>query len=134
MKKLLLLPVFCLLISHYNANAQIVVFSQNKCYLDKVGDLIKSVEEFGEFANAQVDNGNLSNWGVLTHNWGDEWNYNVYYSAESLQKFQTAFGEIIKNYSEKYPDGMKKFQESCFEHKDSIYSSAYAYDGSNADE
>ncbi len=128
MKKTYLMLVFLTLFLAYSVNAQIVVFSQNKCYSDKVEEVLKSSkEEFGPFLNAQVDAGNLVNWGILTHHWGDEWNFNIYYSAENMEKFQSAFDEAIKGYVEKYPEGVKKFQSACFEHKDNIYNMSYAY-------
>lgn len=126
MKKSALVLTCLFFILGYTVKAQIVVFSQNKC--NNVEDVLKLIkEEFGPFLNAQVDAGNLMNWGILTHSWGDEWNFNIYYSAENFTKFQAAFSEAVKNSREKYPDSFKKFQEACFEHKDNIYNSAYVY-------
>jgi hypothetical protein len=117
-----------LVLAGFTVNGQVLVYSQNKCYPDKVGDTLESIKsEFGQELNAQVDAGKLINWGILTHGWGDEWNLNIYYWAESIPAFQTAFNEAVKNASEKYPESMKKFQEACFEHKDSMYNVAYAY-------
>jgi len=128
MKKFTTSLLLAFLFLGFSAQAQVVVFSQNKCYSDKMDVVMKtSTEDFGQFLNAQVDAGNLTNWGILTHSWGDEWNFNVYYSAENFTKFQTAFNEAVKNYVEKYPDGFKEFQAACFEHKDSIYNSAFSY-------
>ena len=128
MKKFLFTFLLLCIICGINAKAQITVFSQNKCHFDKLSVILKMwKEELAPLLNAQVDAGKLSGWGILTHRWGDEWNFNVYYNAKNISEFESAFNEVIKKWEEKFPEGMKRVSEACFEHKDSYYNSAYQY-------
>ena len=106
----------------------VMVFSQNKCYLDKVETLKSDAKEkFKPILDNLVNEKKLISWQIYEHGWGDEWNYNVLYVAESQEKFLEAFREFAKRASERYPETFKIFQEACFEHKDSIYSLVTEY-------
>ena len=113
--------------SHLFAQNNVVVFSQNKCYFQHQDEM---QEEFkaksAPILNALVKEGKLVNWGVLTHAWGDEWNWNVYYVAEDFSKFHEAFGEYFSKLQED-PDLQEKFGKWCFEHKDSMYTQIIGY-------
>ena len=80
MKKFSFIFLLLCIICGINAKAQITVFSQNKCNFDKLPVILKMwKEELAPMLNEQVDAGKLASWGILTHSWGDEWNFNVYY-------------------------------------------------------
>jgi hypothetical protein len=74
-----------------------------------------------------VEQGKLINWGVLTHAWGDEYNWNTFYVAESHSKFLEAWDEFIKKVIENDPDAMDIIDDWCWEHKDSIYTQVMGY-------
>ena len=115
----LLAMLFC---STIMAQSVTVVLSQNKCKSNKISELKKMMEENGApILNDLVDQGKLLNWGVLTHAWGDEHNWNVFYVAESHSKFLEAWDEFIRRVMENDPDANEKIGEICWEHKDSIY-------------
>ena len=115
----LLAMLFC---STIMAQSVTVVLSQNKCKSNKISELKKMMEENGApILNDLVDQGKLLNWGVLTHAWGDEHNWNVFYVAESHSKFLEAWDEFISRVMENDPDANEKIGEICWEHKDSIY-------------
>ena len=100
----------------------VVVFSQNKCHYDRLGDLTKMMEDEGaEVLNGLVAEGKLLSWGVLQHMWGDEWNYNLYYVSPDVPTFLEAFDLYISRWREKNPEAIQSFWEMCFEHKDAIY-------------
>ena len=128
MKKLiiLLLSTYCSL-SLFAQNVT-VVFSQNKCYFQFEEENTKLwKEQLAPILNDLVKQEKLIDWGVLTHAWGDEWNWNVYYVAENQNKFNDAFGEFFERVLENNPDVMKEFGKFCFEHKDSIYTEIMGY-------
>jgi hypothetical protein len=99
-----------------------VVLSQNKCHSNKISELRKMMEENGaDILDDLVEQGKLINWGVLTHAWGDVYNWNVFYVAESHVKFLEAWNEFISKVMEVDPEAADKIGEICWEHKDSIY-------------
>ena len=111
-----------LLSSTIMAQSVTVVLSQNKCKMNKLGELTTMIEENGsDILNELVEQGKLINWGVLTHAWGDEYNWNVFYVAESHEKFLEAWNEFIAKANENDPEFADKLWEICWEHKDSIY-------------
>jgi hypothetical protein len=123
MKKFIPILVLTLFSSAVVAQSVTVVLSQNKCQSNKISELIKMMEENGApILNDLVAQGKLLNWGVLTHAWGDEHNWNVFYVAESHTKFLEAWNEFITRVVENDPEAADKIGEICWEHKDSIYS------------
>jgi hypothetical protein len=100
----------------------VVVVSYNKCGLDKVGRLDSlSALAFYPVLDEVVREGRLLSWGVLTHDWGDEWNFVVYYTATNVNAFHSAWGEIVRRVRERRPNFMADFAPYCTEHKDNIY-------------
>lgn len=69
-----------------------------------------------------VDEGLLYGWGVLTHAWGDEYNYNIYYIAKDHASFVKAFDEFVKRMGERHPDSWRKVVQHLKAHKDNMYS------------
>lgn len=132
-----LMIVLVILFSVGAANAQFVVVSQNKCNMNNISDLNKLIKESGGvILNDLVKEGKLMNWGVMNHNWGDEWNWVIYYVAEDRGKFFGVWDEFVKRFKEKDPEAFDKFGQWCTEHKDSMYTQVDGYDNSqeNADE
>jgi hypothetical protein len=132
MRILLFFSVLSMLCCTFSVQAQnlpvTIVFSQNKCHFNNIDDLNKMTEEkIGPVLNELVKEGQLLNWGVLTHSWGDEWNWNMFYVAENQSKFQEAWGAMVERVMEKEPNLFEQFGEWCFEHKDSIYSQIAGY-------
>ncbi len=133
MKKLTFLMIslfFCVQLSAQNT----VVLSQNKCSLSKISDLNDTWKEHAApILNELVAQEKLINWGVLTHSWGDEWSWNVYYVAESNVKFLEAWGEFAKKAFQN--DAlMGVFNDACLEHKDSMYNLAMDANSTSSEE
>ena len=106
-----------------------VVYSQNKCHSEYLDDMAKATEEkWGQVLNEVVAEGKWISWGVLEHAWGDEWNWNPYYVAESREAFFEGWSLMIKKMQEKHPDYLKETRKYCFEHKDSMYSQRFGSD------
>lgn len=99
-----------------------VVFSQNKCHYGKIDKLYKMVHnKLGAIHNEVVETGLWLEWGILSHDWGDEWNWNSYYVARDKNTFNEGWDLFVKLVNEKYPDIWDTWAEYCWEHKDNIY-------------
>ena len=134
MKKFLSILTFTILSSSLMAQNVTVVLSQNKCKMSKLPELQQMLEDNGKaILNDLVAQGKLINWGVLTHAWGDEYNWNVFYVAESHEKFIAAWNEFIEKVAENDPEFSEKLWEICWEHKDSIYNQVMGYNLSKAE-
>jgi hypothetical protein len=67
-----------------------------------------------------VDEGEILSWGMMTHQWGDEWNVIFYTTAADTPSFRTAFEEAGRRMQERHPD-LTPLAEYCLKHKDNIY-------------
>ena len=104
------------------AQPAVVVVSYNKCALDAPSRLDSlNALAFYPALDELVREGRLMGWGVLTHAWGDEWNYIIYYTAANTAAFLSAWDELIRRVRQRRPNFMADFAPLCTEHKDSIY-------------
>lgn len=100
----------------------VVVFSQNKCANENLPEIQRSMEEvFGPVLDRMVTEGALTGWGVLTHGWGDDWNWNIWYAAESHAAFVEGWDTYVSRLSEEHPGWFQSFVPLCTDHKDNIY-------------
>jgi hypothetical protein len=99
-----------------------VVVSYNKCAVDAVGRVDSTAAlAFYPVLDELVREGRLLGWGVLTHAWGDEWNYIIYYTATNAAAFHSAYDEAIRRVRQRRPTFMTDFAPHCTDHKDNIY-------------
>lgn len=111
-------------------NNGILVVSYFKCQFNKMADVIKMTnEQSAPILKKLVDEGKIQSWGSLQHRWGDDWNYLIYYSAESLNLFEAAFEEFVSESRETNPEWMDEWASLCSEHKDNIYTVINGYSG-----
>lgn len=73
-----------------------------------------------------IAEGQLIDYGLARHSWGDEWNVVDYWIAADLPAFQAAFNEVLRRFRERSagqptPEGQRPFNEICTAHKDNIY-------------
>jgi len=68
-----------------------------------------------------VKEGKLQGWGVLTHAWGDEWNYNWYYVTENHKAFLDFWGEYVGRVNERFPGMYSEIEGLFTDHKDNFY-------------
>ena len=102
----------------------VFVLSPNKCDQARIGELNDWVRSStAPILNDLVREGRLMGWGVLTHAWGDEWNWVLYYTARDLNTFHAAFQEFARRLAEREPNFMQRLAGFCTEHKDNIYAS-----------
>jgi hypothetical protein len=100
-----------------------VVFSQWICPPQNVGTMNAAADTiFGPILDELQSEGKLMGWGVLTHSWGDEWNWNVYYVVESHAAFLEFWSDYISRVVERHPGALQQITPLCTEHRDNIYS------------
>lgn len=106
----------------------VVAVSSWKCDMSRVGDLTEAVNEYMRpAAQEMVDEGLITNWGLLRHFWGDEWNLVFYTTAADPAAVMEANVEMNRRAGERARAGgedpeVNPLYRSCTEHKDSIYS------------
>ncbi len=102
------------------------VLSQNMVPLSDVEELnVLSDSLFVPILNELVDEGKLLSYGLLSHAWGDEWNYNIYYITKDYPAFIEFFNEYVKRVTEKQSDALSKAVSLIKAHKDNMYSIRY---------
>lgn len=100
-----------------------LVVSQNKCALDKQGEVHHMIDSLWiPVAQELVNEGKLTAAGSAYHSWGDEWNVVFWYTADDIPTFLKAWGEMVKRTQQRHPTMYAQFAAMCFEHKDSFYS------------
>ncbi len=133
-RSLLSSVVVAVCLNPYSASAQqptqqpqpprpgVVVVSYNKCRLDAVARMDSiGARAFYPALDEVTREGRLLGWGVLTHSWGDEWNFVIYYTARNLNAFEGAFAEAVRRTNQRMPNFFSDVSSFCTEHKDNIY-------------
>ncbi|HUF31053.1 MAG TPA: hypothetical protein VMM77_10435 [Gemmatimonadaceae bacterium] len=101
----------------------VIVVSYNKCSMRAPAQLDSlNALAFFPVLDELINERRLLGWGVLGHAWGDEWNYVIYYTAENVAAFHSAFNEAVRRVGQRRPDVWDAFATLCTEHKDNIYS------------
>jgi hypothetical protein len=130
MNKLLLTPVLLLVLLTLSISSGLaqdvefersfLMFNQNQCDdMAGVMDLVRTTT--GPVLNELRDEGLIDRWGVLTHAWGDEWNFNWYIGTENHASFVVAWSELVSRLNARDPEWFEKFDPMCREHKDNFY-------------
>ncbi len=92
-----------------------------KCDYSKLGIIAQVTDSLViPIAQELVNEGRLVSYGMLTHNWGDEWNVVFYQTAADKTAFFSAWTEINSRFNERHPD-VPPLTDYCTEHKDNIY-------------
>lgn len=107
-----------------------LAFSQNMVPMSELQNVLSIGDSLmAPVLDELVDEGMLYGWGVLTHAWGDEYNYNIYYTAKDHTSFVKAFGEFVKRMQERHPEAWRETVQHFKAHKDNLYSIHRMYDG-----
>jgi hypothetical protein len=77
---------------------------------------------FAPLLDEFMEEGKLQGWGVLTHAWGDEWNYNWYYVTENHKAFLDFWGEFVGRVNMRFPGTYSEIEGLFTDHKDNFYS------------
>ena len=68
-----------------------------------------------------IDEEKLMHWGLLTHAWGDEWNYNWFFITEDHRSFLDFWDEFFERVDERFPGWQEDVFPLIDEHKDNMY-------------
>lgn len=98
-----------------------------KC--ERQGLAVQMFQRGRAVAEEMIAEGKFIDYGILTHNWGDEWNVVDYFVVDGLGSFFGNFGEFFSRVNEANEaaeaageEELPPFNEVCQEHKDNIYS------------
>lgn len=108
--------------SRQPARPGVIMVSSQKCAIDapaKIDSISKLA--FYPVLDEMVKEGRLINWGTLAHDWGDEWNFVIYYTATSNPAFFSAWNEIVRRLEQRRPQFLEEFARLCSEHRDNLY-------------
>ena len=111
-----------------------VMISVAQCDRTMIDDLIdRDRERTLPIAQELVDEGMIWSYGVLTHWWGDEWNWvNVMLAADEAAVI-SANTELGRRYGELYPDDNMSI-EVCPRHRDGFYQGIVTTQGGDEDD
>ena len=76
---------------------------------------------FAPVLNQMEAEGLISDWGVLGHAWGDEYNFNWFMVAESLSAWRNAWNTMVQRVSAEHPEVWDEITSTCTLHKDNLY-------------
>ncbi len=103
-------PVF--LVVNQNQVAMTDMGALNDMWFDKAVPVLDKMKEEGL----------VLDFGLFTHAWGDEWNFNFYFVTKSHEDFLKAWDEYIKRMGEAHPDSFMEWVSKIKAHKDNMYS------------
>jgi hypothetical protein len=84
--------------------------------VNKIGDSI-----FVPVLKELVDEGMILSFGSFSHNWGDEWNVNYWYTAKDMASFDKFWDEYVARVGKKHPGSFAAITQYFQAHKDNIY-------------
>lgn len=102
----------------------VVVVRYFQCDMGRTGEAIEVLNTtWREVVESVIEDGMLIDFGILTHNWGDEWNLMDYFVAESSIAFHEGWSEALSRIQERDPEGtgFETFTDICTRHKDNIW-------------
>jgi len=116
-----LVLVLSLSISAGAAAQGTLIYSQNKCAIDKQDQIHRIVDSvWVPVLQELVNEGKLMSGGSAYHNWGDEWNVVLWYVAPNIPTFLSAANELVGRVNQRHPTVLAQFTSWCTEHKDSF--------------
>jgi len=93
-----------------------------KCDIMMLGAIARETDSLTvPIAQELIDEGLLVNYGLLLHDWADEWNVVFYWTAADKAAFFSAWSEMNSRFGERHPDAPTTLTDSCTDHKDNIY-------------
>ena len=98
------------------------MMNQHVCPGEGLDGMMESVETMmGPIMGELRDEGMIDDWGVLTHAWGDEYNFNFYMIADDHEAWLAAWGEMVGRMNERHEGWAGDLSEYCTMHKDNLY-------------
>ena len=99
-----------------------VMLNQNRVNFSDQGEWVSIFREFGfPILKELVDEGKLNRFGLLLHEWGDDWNVNYYFHNDDQDQFNQTWSEYFSIMSEKHPEQLNRLIELTVDHKDNLF-------------
>lgn len=115
------------------ATASHIVVRYFQC--QRPDEAIRRFQEGDSIVRQMIREGKFLDYGLMRHDWGDEWNVVDYFVVANLDGFFTNFDEMIRRLNAaneartpaaaapgQQPEPRRPFNEICGAHKDNIYS------------
>jgi hypothetical protein len=74
-----------------------------------------------------VDEGKIYSFGRFNHFWGDEWNFNMWYTVKDMATFDAFWEEYVSRVNERHPGAFGSVVKYFQAHKDNIYTIEQQY-------
>jgi hypothetical protein len=74
-----------------------------------------------------VDEGKIYSFGRFNHFWGDEWNFNMWYTVKDMSTFDAFWEEYVNRVNERHPGAFGSVVKYFQAHKDNIYTIEHQY-------
>ncbi len=105
-----------------NNEQPLLIVSFNMVSMANVAKVNKMVDSvFAPVLRELVDEGMIYSFGNFTHNWGDEWNVNTWYTAKDMASFDKFWDEYVSRIGKRHPGAWAETVKYFQAHKDNIY-------------
>ncbi|RPI70400.1 MAG: hypothetical protein EHM47_12200 [Ignavibacteriales bacterium] len=105
-----------------NNEQPLLIVSFNQVSMSNMGTVSRLADSlFVPILKELVDEGMIYSFGQFNHSWGDEWNYNMWYTAKDMASFDKFWDEYVKRGSERHPGSFAAITKYFNAHKDNIY-------------
>lgn len=101
---------------------EFMMLNQHVCPYDNMDEMMTlAEEEIAPILDEMQAEGEISDWGILTHAWGDEYNFNFFVVADDQRTFLDAFDLFGERSAERETDWIEEWESLCTMHKDNMY-------------
>lgn len=98
------------------------MMNQHACPGEGFAGMMEITEtKTGPIMSELREEGMIQDWGLLTHAWGDEYNFNFYMIAESHGAWLAAWQEMMRRMNERHEGWVDEVSNYCTFHKDNLY-------------
>lgn len=105
-----------------NNEQPLLIVSFNMVSMGDVAKVNKMADSvFAPILRELVDEGMIYSFGNFSHNWGDEWNVNTWYTAKDMASFDKFWDEYVSRIGKRHPDAWSSTVKYFQAHKDNIY-------------
>ena len=105
-----------------NNEQPLLIVSFNMVPMADVGKVNKMADSvFAPILRELVDEGMIYSFGNFSHNWGDEWNVNTWYTAKDMSSFDKFWDEYVSRIGKRHPGAWSSTVKYFQAHKDNIY-------------
>jgi hypothetical protein len=106
----------------------LLVVSFNMVAMGDMGKVSKVADSlFVPILKEFVDEGKIYSFGRFNHFWGDEWNFNMWYTVKDMATFDAFWDEYVSRVNDRHPGAFASVVKYFQAHKDNIYTIEQQY-------